>query len=126
MAVEVQRPGDGFIETEKTRIDIYAPDKEETITKIIQVASESGAGEYEQYLHVAFIQRVEGNWFSKPTAHPNQGKAGEETREKAVLISMTCPRNEELVKAVVAAILKVHPWEEPVIQVFPITEFSKI
>lgn len=111
---------------EKMAIAIYAPDEEDTIKTIIQVASEAGAGGYEEYLHVAFIQKVAGNWYSKPTAKPHQGKAGKETREKAVLIAMTCPQNEKLIQKIVTAVLKVHPWEEPVIQVLPIEEYSKI
>ncbi len=104
---------------------IYCPDNKRVIKKIIDAASHAGAGQYRQYLKVAFIGSLQGNWYSQPTAQPLQGIPGKETREPSAVIIITCPNNTQIKQKVCEAILAVHPWQEPVVHILPVEEVSK-
>jgi len=110
----------------KTAIWIYSVQDEKMTQKIINAAFQAGAGEYQEYVKVAFVDDLQGNWFSKPTARPHQGQPGAETRENCTLIAMTCPQDQTIIERVIEAILAIHPWEEPVIQVFAVEEYTKL
>lgn len=88
---------------------VYCPDDEATISNIIQVASECGAGIYGHYSQVAHITHGQGHWKSDEGAHPVQGKVGEITQLPVAKIEMMCPATKA--KQVELAIKKVHPWE---------------
>lgn len=115
----------GGLVRSRTLIITYSDANPESVQKIINVASLAGAGIYQEYEKVAFLSQAEGNWLASPRATPHQGKPGEETRENSVMIFMTCATEPEIIEKVVTAILGVHLWEEPVIQLFPITEITK-
>ena len=89
---------------------VYCPDEEKLIQKIIDVASEKGAGVYGNYSHVAFVTHGNGYWVSEEGAHPVEGEIGKQTKSKNARIEMTCPAKK--IDEIVHAIKTVHPWEQ--------------
>ncbi|MBI5613455.1 hypothetical protein HY947_00865 [Candidatus Gottesmanbacteria bacterium] len=88
---------------------VFCPDDEGVITKIINVASKNGAGNYGNYSQVAHITHGEGNWKAEQGAKPFEGVVGKITRSSTARIEMMCPA--EKAKSIVKAIKSVHPWE---------------
>jgi hypothetical protein len=94
----------------KYKLFVFAPQDEKAISKIIEAASEAGAGIIGNYSQCAFITKGEGHWKSEPGSNPTIGKVGEVTRIKEVKIEMECPA--EKAKEVKRAIQQAHPYEE--------------
>jgi len=83
--------------------------------KLIMAMAEAGAGVIGKYSHNAFIVEGMGNWKSEEGSHPVLGEVGKISREPENRIEMVCP--EEKLNQVISAIRKVHPYEEPAIDV---------
>jgi hypothetical protein len=83
--------------------------------ELINAMSGAGAGIIGNYSHNAFITSGMGNWKSEEGAHPTIGEVGKMSREPENKVEMICP--EEKLEAVIKAIRKVHPYEEPAIDV---------
>jgi hypothetical protein len=97
------------------KLFVFCPNDEHVITAVIAAAAAAGAGAIGNYTHCAFITGGQGNWRAEPGAHPAIGQVGQMTRVAQVKIELRCPA--EQAKAIVAAIRRVHPYEEPVIDV---------
>lgn len=82
---------------------------------LIEAMSEAGAGVIGNYTHNAFIIEGFGNWKSEEGANPTIGEVGKMSREPENKVEMVCP--EAKLDDVVTAIRKVHPYEEPAIDV---------
>lgn len=95
---------------------VFAPKDKKIIRKIIDAASNAGAGKNGKYNKCAFIAEGIGTWEAEIGAHPAYGKVGGIQYIKEVKIEMHCP--DESLKKVLSAIKKVHPYEEVVIDVF--------
>ncbi len=93
------------------KIFIFAPDDERVIEKIIQAASRAGAGKIGNYSECAFITSGTGHWKSEEGSNPTIGEVGKVSVEPQVKIEMICPKEKS--KDVQNAIRKVHPYEEP-------------
>lgn len=94
---------------------VFVPKDKRIIRKIIDAASKAGAGKNGKYSKCAFIAEGIGTWKAEIGAHPAYGKAGSVQYIEEVKIEMHCP--EKSLKNVLAAIKKVHPYEEVVIDV---------
>jgi hypothetical protein len=97
------------------KLFVFCPGDEHVITAVIAAAAAAGAGAIGNYTHCAFITGGQGNWRAEPGAHPAIGQVGQMTHVDQVKIGLRCPA--DLAKAVVEAIRRVHPYEEPVIDV---------
>jgi hypothetical protein len=86
------------------KVEIFAP--EEIIDEVLNVLAEAHAGEIGNYIRCASVSEVQGQWFA-------QLFTGVEYK-----IEVNC-REEFLVEAI-QAVRGVHPYEEPVINVFPL------
>ncbi|MBF8249840.1 MAG: hypothetical protein HW400_441 [Candidatus Levybacteria bacterium] len=98
------------------KVFVFAPRDQKIIRTIIDAASNAGAGKIGKYNKCAFITEGIGTWKAEKSAHPFLGKVGELANIEEVKIEMQCPG--ESLKNVLAAIKKVHPYEEIVIDVF--------
>jgi hypothetical protein len=98
------------------KIVVFAPDKEELLTAIIAAGAKAGAGVIGNYTHCAWTTKGTGNWKSEEGSHPTVGKVGEISREPEAKVEMLCP--EQSLKDAVAEIRKVHPYEEPEIDIY--------
>lgn len=97
------------------KIFVFAPDDESTIIQIIKAAAQAGAGEVGNYSECAFVTRGTGQWKSEPGSKPKVGVVGELSQEPQVKIEMICP--EEKIDSVISSVKKIHPFEEPEINV---------
>ncbi len=101
---------------------VFAPREEKVIRDIIDAASDTGAGIIGKYKKCAFISEGYGSWFADNDANPHIGKVGKIEKVEEVKIEMECP--DEVINDVVAAVKKVHPYEEVVVDVFKMERFS--
>lgn len=102
------------------KVFIIAPDEEYLITAIIAAASEAGAGQIGNYSRCAFVQKGWGQWQTGENATPYHGAVGEIARLDQVKIEMRCPAT--CAGEVVRAVKRVHPFEEPTIDIIPLVD----
>jgi hypothetical protein len=97
------------------KVFVFAPRDQKIIRKIIDSAAKAGAGKIGKYNKCAFIIEGIGAWEADKDAHPAVGEVGKLQNIKEVKIEMQCLDKD--IKQVIAAIRKVHPYEEVVIDV---------
>jgi len=98
------------------KIEIFIPP--EYLEALDEALFQSGAGRIGKYDHCKSITHVEGTWRPLEEAQPFNGEPGKISRAAELKVEVNCAR--ELVPAVLAAIRRVHPYEEPVINVLPL------
>lgn len=101
---------------------VFAPRNEKVIRSIIDAAAEAGAGTIGKYKKCAFITEGFGTWIADQDSNPHLGEVGKIEKIEEVKIEMECP--DEVIQDVVAAVKKVHPYEEVVIDVFKMERFE--
>jgi hypothetical protein len=104
------------------KVFVFAPRDEKIIRKIIDAASNAGAGKIGKYNKCAFITEGIGAWKAEKNAHPAIGEVGKLQNIKEVKIEMQC--SDKSIKQVLSSIKKVHPYEEVVIDVFRMETFK--
>jgi hypothetical protein len=101
---------------------VFCPREESVIRAIIDAASNAGAGNIGKYKKCAFTTDGIGTWVADNNANPARGEVGKIEKIEEVKIEMQCPK--EAMQDVFNAIKKVHPYEEVVIDIFAMEEFS--
>lgn len=86
--------------------------------KILEAMGEAGAGRTGNYSHCSSVTKSVGHFKPLPGAHPAIGTIGKLESVIEDRIETWCDRKD--LKKVIAAIRKVHPYEEPVIDIYPI------
>ena len=82
----------------------------------------AGAGQMGEYSYCSGSTRCVGRFIPGPYAHPAIGTAGKLEEVEEEIIATICHKDQ--VAAVVAAIKKVHPYEEPPIDIIPRLEIE--
>jgi len=85
---------------------------------IRKAAGDAGAGTLGNYSHTSFSSRGVGRFLPKERAHPAIGSVGAHEEVEEERIEWTCAHDKA--QTVVEAIRKAHPYEEPVIDVYPL------
>jgi hypothetical protein len=98
------------------KIEIFIP--EEYLEALGEALYQAGAGQIGNYDHCKSITRVEGTWRPLDQAHPFLGETGKLLSAAELKVEVNCAW--ERVPLVLAAIRRVHPYEEPVINVLPL------
>jgi hypothetical protein len=101
---------------DKVKIEIYLP--REFILPVRDALHESGAGHVGQYDHCVSITEVSGYWRPLDLAKPYQGVKGQIEFGTECKLEVVCPAS--LAAGAVQAVRKVHPYEEPIINVIPL------
>jgi hypothetical protein len=83
-----------------------------------QALGDAGAGTWGKYSHCSFTYSGTGCFVPLPGAHPAYGKVGELTQVPEERIEFLC--DESKMPAIIAALRKTHPYEEPAFHYFPI------
>lgn len=98
------------------KIEVFIP--QEYVMALGEALAEAGAGRIGSYDHCLSVLSVRGYWRPLAGSNPYAGIAGELSsgEEAKVEVNVT----EEIVPAALAAIRRVHPYEEPVINVLPL------
>lgn len=86
--------------------------------KVRQAIGEAGGGKIGHYSFCSFSVRGIGRFLPDEGAHPTIGEAGKLEEVEEERIEINCA--DELVGAVVTAIRRVHPYEEPAIDIHPL------
>ena len=86
--------------------------------KVREALSESGAGHIGNYDCCSFSVKGIGRFRGLEDSRPFIGKAGKIEKVEEERIETICP--SEKLDEVLAAIKKVHPYEEPAIDIYPL------
>lgn len=84
--------------------------------KVRLAMGDAGAGVLGNYTHASFSTRGIGRFIPDKGAHPAIGKIGEMSEIEEERIEVICQKDK--VKDVIAAIKKVHPYEEIPLEVY--------
>ena len=94
---------------------------EKNVNAVLDAISTAGGGIIGEYTHCAFTNQGTGRFKPSAAANPHVGTVGEINAEPEVRVETFCTRN--IAKAVVQAIRKAHPYEEPAYQVVRVETF---
>jgi hypothetical protein len=86
--------------------------------KIRKAIGDAGAGHIGNYSHTSFSSKGIGRFMPNDSANPFIGKSGKIEEVEEERIEFICPK--EMAKDIVALIRKVHPYEEPAIDIIPL------
>lgn len=97
-------------------IAVYVPEPDKN--KVIEAMGEAGGGRIGNYEACAWATLGQGQFRPLDGATPHIGSVGDMEFVPEYKVEMVC--REEVVKAVVQAMLAAHPYEEPAHHVLPI------
>lgn len=98
------------------KIVVFVP---KTHTDVVrQVMGDAGAGSIGNYSHCSYSADGVGRYKPLEGAHPLIGKVGKFEEVQEERIEYVCERSKA--KGVIAAIRKVHPYEEVAFDVYPL------
>ncbi|HWQ46331.1 MAG TPA: hypothetical protein VN376_05655 [Longilinea sp.] len=100
------------------KIEIFIP--EANLAELAEALHQAGAGRIGRYDHCLSIMPVKGTWRPLEGAEPYLGKVGELCTGEELKVEVNCP--QENVKAALQAVRRVHPYDEPVINVLQLLE----
>ena len=103
-------------ESKRVKIVVFVPEKD--ADKVRGAMGKAGAGRVGNYTFCSFSVKGIGRFKPEKGANPAIGKIGKIEEVKEERIEMVCERKK--LKAVMAAIKKAHPYEEPAIDVYPL------
>jgi hypothetical protein len=98
------------------KVEIYVP--EDALDEVLEVLHEAGAGVIGNYDHCFAVTAVSSSFRPLEGASPAVGRVGElvTTGESKVEVNVHEPRLAEVIEAV----RRVHPYEEPLINILPL------
>ena len=102
--------------TEYCKVEIFIP--ESHLPLLQETLRECDAGHIGNYDSCMSYSRVVGTWRPLSGTHPYSGTQGEISTEEEIKAEVTCRVDE--VDRVIMAVKKIHPYEEPVINVLPL------
>ena len=98
------------------KLEIFVP--KEYSLKIRDALAEIGVGRVGNYDHCLAIYPVQGYYRPLPGAEPFEGKIEKISETVEYKIEVNCKR--ELVNEAIKVIRKIHPYEEPLVNVIPL------
>lgn len=104
------------MEFKDVKIEIYIP--EEYLPPLREALRKGNAGVIGNYDSCMSIVNVRGYWRPLGGADPFEGKIGELCQGEEIKVEVRCSR--EYMGIAVEEIKKVHPYEEPVINIIPL------
>lgn len=104
-----------FKQSDNVKIRVAVP--VEAADKVRQALGEAGAGVQGNYEFCSGTCRQIGRFRPLAGANPAIGVIGKLEEVKEEVVETICPKN--LVEIVIKAVKKVHPYEEPAIDIMP-------
>jgi dinuclear metal center YbgI/SA1388 family protein len=98
------------------KLRVFVP-KEHT-DAVVQSLCAAGAGIYGKYSEVHFRMAGEGRFIPGWESHPAYGERGVSTSVEEICVEVALPSSA--LEAVLAALFKSHPYEEPAYDIFPL------
>ncbi len=105
-------------QSNNVKIVVFVPESHANVVR--EAMGKTGAGKIGNYTFCSFSSKGIGRFKPEEGAHPNIGEVGKLESVYEERIEIVCDRN--LLKEVVAAIKKVHPYEEIALDVYPLEE----
>ena len=102
--------------TEYCKVEIFIP--ESHLSLLQKTLRECDAGHIGNYDSCMSYSRVIGTWRPLDGTNPYSGTHGEVSAEEEIKAEVTCRVDD--VDRVIKAVKKIHPYEEPVINVLPL------
>lgn len=102
----------------KDLVKIVVTVPETDADKVRQAIGDAGGGRLGNYSHASFSVKGVGRFLPGEGARPAVGQVGKLEQVVEERIEVTCERSQQ--SAVVKAIRRAHPYEEPVIDVYPL------
>ncbi|HUG34320.1 MAG TPA: divalent cation tolerance protein CutA [Anaerolineales bacterium] len=99
------------------KLEIFAP--QEYALKIRDELAKTGIGVIGNYDHCVAMTPVQGYYRPLPGADPFDGEAGKINEVREYKIEVNCRR--ELVNKAIKVIRSAHPYEEPLINIVPLS-----
>lgn len=99
------------------KVAVFVPP--EAADAVLDAIAEAGGGRIGAYSRCSFRTAGAGTFLPAAAAHPYRGKAGSEERVDEVRLESVVARS--LLPKVLAAARAAHPYEEPAIDVYPLT-----
>lgn len=104
------------MEFEYCKLEIFVPESHfRAVQSALQQADAGHIGKYDSCLAYS---RVTGCWRPLEGCQPYHGREGQVSEEPEIKVEVTCRAAQA--DAVIAAVKRVHPYEEPVIQAIPL------
>lgn len=103
------------VETPFVKFEIYIP--AENLEELAEALYGAGVGKIGAYDHCLSITEVAGRWRPLENARPYLGESGQVFSGREIKVEANCAR--ENAQAALQAIRRVHPYEEPVINILP-------
>jgi len=108
------------MKSDNVKIIVFVP---ETHTDIVREAmGNAGAGKIGNYSFCTFSSKGVGRFRPENGANPHIGEIGKDEEVQEERIETVCPR--EKLQEVIAAIKKVHPYDEVAMDVYPLENIS--
>ena len=98
------------------KIEIFIP--ESHLALLQETLRKCDAGHIGNYDSCMSYSRVVGTWRPLQGTHPYSGEVGVVSSEEEIKAEVTCKVCE--IDRVIEAVKKIHPYEEPVINVLPL------
>ncbi len=101
------------------KIVVYSPSV--NADAIREAIADAGGGKLGKYTHCSFSSKGIGRFKPEDGAQPHIGKIGELESVEEERIEVTCA--DEVVGNIIAAIKRVHPYEEVAMDVYQLTNW---
>ncbi|MBQ6971693.1 MAG: hypothetical protein IJP86_04975 [Synergistaceae bacterium] len=102
--------------TDYCKVEVFIPESHLEILQ--ETLRECGAGHIGNYDSCMSYSRVIGTWRPLDGTHPYSGEIGAVSQEPEIKAEVTCLVSD--IDRVIEAVKKIHPYEEPVINVIPL------
>jgi hypothetical protein len=105
-------------QSNNVKIVVFVPESHVEVVR--EAMSKAGAGKMGNYSSCSFSSKGIGRFKPEEGAHPAIGEVGKLELVEEERIEVLCERS--LLKEVIAAIKKVHPYEEVALEIYPLEE----
>lgn len=97
---------------------VYVPAAE--AEEVREAMGQAGAGKISAYSYCSFSVRGIGRFRPEAGAHPHIGVVGKKEEVEEERIEVVC--DEGVLQATLDAVRKIHPYEEPAIDIYPLSD----
>ncbi len=107
--------------SDQVKIVVTVP--EDAADALREASGNAGAGKIGEYSFCSFSLKGTGRFLPSDKANPAIGTQGQLEQVTEERIEVTC--DKKMMQAVVTAIRKAHPYEEPAINIYPLLDVDK-
>ncbi len=102
-------------ESDYIKIKVTVP--KDNLDEVRNALGNAGAGKMGNYEHCSYSYPVEGKFRPTKGANPTIGSIGELETVEEICIECVC--HKDILKTVILELKRVHPYEEPAIDIVP-------